>query len=693
VQRVLAQALQLHQAGRLPDAEAAYRQVLAADPANHQALHMLGALASQLGQYAAAIELIGQAVRIEPTAASYHSNLGVAYQSVGKLQEAVGCYQQALTLQPDHVDALNNVAIALQVLGRLPEALESFERSLRLRPNHVLTLNNVGALYLALGRLDEAEQRLRRSLKLQPLQSDAHINLAGLLLTRGLVPEALASCEQAIKHAPADPRGHDMLGTTLRAAGRLDEAIGSYQRALDHATIPQSAANIWLSLASTLQQAGRTAEAVKAYRESLALAPANPTAQSGLIFALDLLPGHEDDAQAERQRYDERFGQVWRDRPAGHPNAPDPNRRLRVGYVSGDFFQHSAATIFLPILRSHDREQIELFCYSGATVRDALNEEARALANVWHDVANFSDDALEAQIRADQIDILVDLSGHSAGNRLPVFARKPAPVQVTAWGYAAGTGLQAMGYFLADPTCVPVDAYATYAEQIVNLPGILCYDAAPYASPVAPSPASERGYVTFGAFNRLSKVSEETLAAWGGVLQIVPSSRLVVKASGADVSPGREWLLEHLAAHEVEAERVTVLGLTAHQEHLATHAEIDVMLDTFPQSGGITTLDAILMGVPVVTLLGERVPGRASASFLRTVGLDDLVAESAEAYVEVAARLAADRDRLVRERATLRERLLASPIGDVRAYTRHVEAAYRQLWQNWCHGQTVKSSE
>jgi predicted O-linked N-acetylglucosamine transferase (SPINDLY family) len=689
-QRALAQALQLHQAGRLPDAEAAYRQVLALDPGNAQALHMLGALANQVGQHAAAVELISQSVRIESTAANAHSNLGVAYQSLGQLQEAVGCYQRALALKYDHVDALNNLAIALQALGRLGEALESFERSLKLRPNHAETLNNVGALYLALGRLDEAEARLRRSLKLKPGYAEALTNLGGVQLGRGLVEDAVATCQQAVTRAPADARAHDMLGTALRAAGRLDEAIGSYERSLAHNPSGPLAGSIWLNLAGTLQVAGRTADAANGYRQSLSLNPSSPVAHSGLIFALDLLPGHAAEAHAERRRWNERFGQIWLDRPAAHANVTDPARRLRVGYVSADFFNHSAASVFMPILRAHDRSEIELYCYSGATARDAINEEARALADVWHDVAHVSDDALEAQIRADQIGVLVDLSGHSAGNRLPVFARKPAPVQVTAWGYAASTGLDAMGYFLADPVVVPPEARASYSEQVIDLPGVLCYDPARYAPDVTPPPASARGYVTFGVFNRMPKMSPETLATWGRVLAAVPSSRLVVKTNGADASPGRAWLLEHLAAQGVSPERVTLLGGTPHLEHLAAHGEVDLMLDTFPQSGGITTLDALLMGVPVVTLLGERVPGRASASFLTTLGLGDLAARSIDEYVELAARLAGDLDRLAQERTTLRERLLASPIGNVRAYTRLVEQVYRELWQGWCAAQTTR---
>jgi predicted O-linked N-acetylglucosamine transferase (SPINDLY family) len=419
----------------------------------------------------------------------------------------------------------------------------------------------------------------------------------------------------------------------------------------------------------------------------LALSPDSSVAHSGLIFALDLLPGHAEEARAERQRWDARFGQAWRDRPAGHPNDPDPDRPLRVGYVSADFYHHSASSAFMPILRSHDKTQVRVYCYSGATARDAVNEEARALADVWHDVALLSDDGLEALIRADEIDMLIDLSGHSAGNRLPVFARKPAPVQVTAWGYATSTGIEAMGYFLADPVVVPPEARAQYVEEVANLPGVLCY--APPANPpaVTEPPATERGYVTFGTFNRLPKVSSETLAAWGRVLAAVPSARLTIKCSGANVSPGRDRLTAELLEHGVHPDRVTLLGGTPQLEHLAAHGEIDVMLDTFPQNGGITTLDALLMGVPVVTLLGERVSGRASASMLTSLGLDDLVAHTTEEYVEIAARLAGDLGRLARERATLRQRLLASPIGDTRAYTRAVEATYRALWQRWTRGE------
>jgi protein O-GlcNAc transferase len=684
MQRALARGLEHHQAGRLADAEATYRQVLAAEPANHAALHLLGVLANQCGQPAAAVELISQAVRIEPLSASYQSNLGVAYQHLQRFAEAAACYERALALQPDHVDALNNRGVVLQALGDLEGALGSFERALKLRPNSHQALNNVGSLLLTLGRLEEAESRLRRAVKLQPGYPEALTNLGNLLLERGQFMEAEAACAQAIAAAPNDPRPHDTLGSVLRAAGRVDEAVASYQRALAFGLDGPPAARIWLNLAGTLQVAGRTGEATTAYRHALALDPSSPTAHSGLIFALDLTPGAAEEARAERQRYNTRFGQAWRERWAIHTNSRDPERPLRVGYVSADFYHHSAMMAVLPILRAHDPAQVRVYCYSGSTVSDAVTAEAKGLAQVWHDVARRSDDELAELIRADGIDVLVDLSGHSAGNRLPVFARKPAPVQLTAWGYAAGTGLEAIDGFLSDPVLTPPHEAGLYAERIVPLPSPYCFAAPEDVPPVGPLPAARRGYVTFGSFNRLPKVSAETRAAWARVLLAVPDSRLLVKTGGLDGEAACQGLLADLEARGVARERVTLHGQSSQLEQLALHGEVDLLLDSFPQSGGITTLEALLMGVPVVTLLGEGVTGRLSASFLASLGLDELVAATPETYVEIAQATAGRLDWLAEQRSTLRERLLASPTGNQVGYTRAVEAAYRDLWQAWC---------
>jgi predicted O-linked N-acetylglucosamine transferase (SPINDLY family) len=502
-----------------------------------------------------------------------------------------------------------------------------------------------------------------------------------VLQALGQTEAALASFQRSLKLRPNHAETLTNAAISLRILGRLDEAETQLRRALRlQPTCPEALIN----LAGTIQAAGRMDDAAGAWRRAMELCPDSPVAHSGLIFLLDLLPDAIEDAWTERQRWNARFGQRWRTEPLAHLNVPNPNRRLRVGYVSADFYQHSAALAFMPILRSHDRTKVEVVCYSGVVAPDALTAEAQALADLWRHVPAVKDDQLTAQILADGIDILVDLSGHSAGNRLTVFARKPAPVQVTAWGYAAGTGLDAIDAFLADPVMVPAERRGQFAEEVIDLPCILCFEPPKDAPPVGPLPAAASGVVTFGSFHRLPRLSDAVLDIWARIVAAVPDSRMMLKAPGLDAPGNQARIVQAFAQHGVAVERLTILGGTPRQEHLAAHQQVDIQLDTFPQSGGITTLEGLTMGLPAVTLLGRSVGDRTSASFLTVLGLHDLVAETPEAYVATACRLAGDLPWLAEQRATLRDRLLASPIGDARVYTRAVEDVYRSLWRRWC---------
>jgi predicted O-linked N-acetylglucosamine transferase (SPINDLY family) len=679
--QALERGLAHHQAGRLADAEAIYRQVLAAEPDNAAALHVLGLLANTVGQHAAAIELISRAIQIEPTAAPYHTNLGVAYQSIGQMDDAVECYARALALNPNHLAALHNQGVVLQALGLEQAALASFERSLRLRPNHPETLYNVGVLLRALGRADEAEVRLRQALKLQPVYPEAIGGLLSILLDRGRATEADELSQRALALAPANPRFHDLRATIHRAFGRLEEAIAHYEQAL---ALQPDAPGTWINFGATLQIAGRPADAAIALRRALDLDPTNTQAHSSLIFVLDLLPEALDDARAERQRWDTRFGQRWQTEPIAHQNQPDPERRLRVGYVSADFRQHSAASVILPVLRGHDPTRVDVVCYSGVTAPDDITDQFRALADHWRDVGRISDDRLVEQILADQIDVLVDLSGHSAGNRLSVFARKPAPVQVSAWGYATGTGLTAIDAFLADAVVVTDAERSRFTEEVLDLPCVVPFEPPDDVPPIGPLPALRRDYVTFGSFHRLARLTPEVLDLWGRVVASVPNARMLVKCAGLDDVASRERIAAAFGQHGISADRLVLLGATSRPEHLAAFNDVDIQLDTFPQIGGVTTLEGLTMGVPSVTLLGEGIAGRISASFLTVLGLERLVAPTPDAYVAAAQQQVGDLPGLAQERATLRQRLLASPIGDPRVYAHAVEDAYRTLWRRWC---------
>jgi predicted O-linked N-acetylglucosamine transferase (SPINDLY family) len=426
-------------------------------------------------------------------------------------------------------------------------------------------------------------------------------------------------------------------------------------------------------------------DAAAVLKTVVALDPSSSDYLSNYIYVLDMLDSTSLE-QAFRVRRD------WNERHAlplaalirPHANTADPNRRLRVGYVSADFRRHSASTAFLAVLERHDPAVVEVVCYSNNLYEDDVTERFKACASIWRCVGAMSDDELAAQVRADEIDVLVDLSGHSRGNRLLAFARKPAPVQVTAWGYATGTGLDAIDAYFSDPVLVPPHEERFYAERVVHLPNVLCYTPPPTLPPVTSLPAAGRGYVTFGSYNRVVKITPAVLETWARVLHAVPTSRLILKPSLQDTPATRERLVGPLARLGIEPGRVDILGASPHYEHLESFGTIDLQLDPFPHSGGVSTLDGLLMGIPCVTMLGERVSGRSSASFLTALGLEGLVARTPDEYVEIAVRLAGNVERLAHERATLRERLLTSPMGDAHQYTRAVEDAYRVLWERWC---------
>ena len=364
-----------------------------------------------------------------------------------------------------------------------------------------------------------------------------------------------------------------------------------------------------------------------------------------------------------------------------------------MGYVSADFRRHSAYYAFSPVILRHDRNALEVVCYSGVKLEDDATARLRQAAHEWRSTLGVSDEALADQIRRDRIDILVDLSGHSAGNRLLVFARKPAPVQVTAWGHATGTGLETIDYFLADPVMVPQEERSLFAEEVIDLSCVLCYEPPDYLPEVSPLPALGARPFTFGCINRIEKISDRVIGLWGRILAELPEAQLLLKDRVCDDARVRQQLLQRLAAAGIAAERVRILGHSRHPEHLKIFHEVDLGLDPFPHGGGISTTEALWMGVPVVTLSGSTVASRLSASILTALGMQDWIARSDEEYVRIAVQAARDLPGLARLRGELRPRLAASMVGDVQRYTRSVEAAFRAMWRRWCAQTTRTSSE
>jgi protein O-GlcNAc transferase len=680
--QAVGQGVPLHQAGRLAGAEACYRQALALDPAHADALHLLGVLAHQVGRPDVAITLIQQAISVAADRPSYHLNLGAALQAQGQLEDAIAANRRAIALKPAYPEAFNNLGIVLQALGRIDEAVPCFERATTFAPAYADAHFNLGVARQAEDRLDLALVSYRAALALRPAYPAAQYNLGNALRELRQFRAAADAYHSVLALEAGHVDAHNNLGIVLQEFGDRDGALACFEQTLALNVGYQQA---YTNRAHILRDRGRFDEAIHSYRQALTLQPDDVQAHSGLILVLDLHEGATPaDRLAERRLWNERHARALTAAALPHTNDRDPARRLRVGYVSGDYFYHSASTGFAPVILNHDPAQIETVCYATIIKSDAQTERFKAGVSVWRDVTRLTDAAVADLIREDQIDILVDLGGHSSSGRLRIFAHKPAPVQVTAWGYITGTGLDAVDYLLADPIALPPAAERWYSEQVVHLPSIVCYEPAANLPDIAPPPILERGTVTFGSFNRAAKLSDEALDLWAQVLMAVPASRMILKSPGLDDQENRTRILGRFAAQGVVPERVEILGQTPLIEHISAFGRIDIQLDPFPHVGGATTFEGLMQGVPCVTLLGEQIQGRLSATFLSQIGLHDLIAQSPAQYIEIAARLAADPARLTQERMSLRQRVLAAPVADGVGYTRAVEHLYRDLWGRWC---------
>lgn len=534
--------------------------------------------------------------------------------------------------------------------GRLKEAEAAYRKALRAEPANAALANNFANLLTSLGRLDESLPLYRRALKLDPRFAEAHANLAAALMTSGAYGEAVAGFEAAIALRPDFHGFRQALGLCLLQQGLPDTAA---QR----------------------------------LREALALNPRDPEAHSNLLFALCYCAGESRASLAAAHR-------EWNLRHAAHLPAPDfpgvdraPERRLRIGYVSGDLKRHPVAFFLEPVLAARDRERFECFLYANQHGEDEFSQRLRAACDGWRSLFRVSDEAAWRQIRQDRIDVLVDLSGHTGANRLPLFALRPAPVQAAWLGYPATTGLDAIGWRVSDAIADPPDLdSALSAEKVLRLPhGFHCYrppEAAPEPGPL-PAAASERA--TFGCFNNLAKVSPAALALWSEVLARVPGSRLLIKSRALADPAVRARLLAEFAGRGIAPQRLELLGWTATlAEHFATYRRVDIALDSFPYAGTTTTLEALWMGVPVVTLRGETHAARVGASLLTHAGFPQWIAEGEAEYAAKAAALAGDLAALAGVRASLRVRLQASPLLDCARFAQELEAQYRGIWKEWC---------
>jgi len=679
---VFNRAVALRRAGRAEEAHTAAARAAALQPRLSRAHAEAGMALNDLGRPAAAAKCFEHAVRLEPANAEFRNALGAALLADGRVEAADAAFREAAAVAPDYLTPHLNRGVLLIRAGRNAEAIGVYRRVLVHDPAHTAALSSLSALLLGAGRHDEAMAAGLRAVVTDSEDADACINLGAALQAKDKLTAAEEVFRLAVRLRADEAAAVGNLGTVVLLRGRVAEAVALLQRT---AALQPDRAETWSNLGGAMREQGNPAASIAAYRRALRINPGYVDAHSNLIFVLDFDTALTTaDHMEERRRFDAQHALPLAAEALSHANVRDGERRLRVGYVSADFRRHSAAFAFLPVLKRHDHARFEVFCYSGVVREDDMTAECRAAADVWCDTLGMDDAALAGRIRADGIDVLVDLSGHSLGNRLLAFARRPAPVQLSAWGHPHGIGVTAIAHIVSDPVCIPYGERPIVPQAVVDLPCIIGYEAPPDAPPVVAPPAVANGVVTFGCLNRLSKLTEDTLALWGRVLAAVPDARLLLKDKPLNDPSEQRRILAALARHGVTEERVVLLGGSSHIEHLAAYGRVDIALDPFPLNGGISTQEALWMGVPVLALRGRTPPSRVSAAIDTALGLADWVAEDWDDYVAIARAKAVDVAALADLRARLRPHFAASPVGDMAQYTRAVEDAYRALWRRWC---------
>ncbi|MDR3402694.1 MAG: tetratricopeptide repeat protein [Chthoniobacter sp.] len=747
VQQAFDLALRHHQAGRLTDAEALYRQVLIAEPGHAEALHFLGVIAHQTGRHDLAIESIQMAIVFSPNNPAAHSNLGEIFRTCGLLDEAIAAHRRALQLKPDYAKAHHNLGVALALQGQLDEAVTAYRRALELKPDYAEAHNHLGIALAAQGKLNEAVSAYHRALELKPEYAEAHNNLGGTLAEQGQFNEAvaayrralqlrpdlaeawhnlaivlrdqgqfdqaIAACHHALQLNPNYAEAQNVLGTALAGQGKLDDAVAAYRQALelkpdfpeaqnnlgnallDRGELDEAAAACrralqlkpdlaaaYTNLGNALSEQGRLDESLAAYRQAMQFQPQHPLAHSNLIYTLHFHPGTDDRTIAREHRlWNRQFSEPLKRFILPLANDRRPERPLRVGYVSPDFREHVVGRNLWPLFRHHDPRDIEILCYSGVIRPDHLTEKFRERAGQWRNTVGLADEALAEMIRRDSVDILVDLSQHMAGNRLPVFARQPAPVQVSFAGYPSTTGLDAIGYRISDRYLEAGSCSQLESEQVLLIDSFWCYDPDAVEIGIHELPAKLGGRVTFGNLNSFCKVNDPLLKLWARVLRSVKDSRLILLSNRGS---HRQRTLDLLEGEGIDRQRIEFVAPRPRHEYLELYHRLDIALDPFPYNGHTTSLDALWMGVPVVSLVGQQAVSRAGLSQLTNLGLPELIAHSEDEYLAIATQLAHDLPRLAELRATLRPRMKASVLMDAPHFARQIEDVYRRIWRQWC---------
>lgn len=638
-----------HHTGRLDEAQAIYQEILQCAPQNSDAWHLLGLIALQRQDYPLAMDFIQRAIALRHDVAIFHNSLASVFLKREQFDKAIECLQRALSLNPSYKEAYLNLAQAYTQLKHFEEVIATYRRAL------VYHSKNLDILYL----------------------------LGNTLGNQKRFEEAILVYQEALTVDPHHEGILDNLGRALYAQFRFTEALACYQKIVE--LLPQDVDG-WIVMGQIGAIQGKTEAAIAAYQKALALSPHSSKAAIG--FLSTLLYGVESDATTiflEHQKFDEHFALPLASQITPHRHSCDPQRRLRLGYVSADFRQHVIARFVEAIFLHHDSQRFEIFCYAINDEVDPVTQRLQGYVDHFVHCVNETDESLTDKIKQDRIDILIDLMGYTLGNRFSVFARKPAPIQVAYLGYSNTTGLSAMDYRITDNYADP-PTVTDSSEVLVKMPdSYFCYYWNEEPPAVNALPAVSKGYITFGSLNNYSKLNLPLLTWWAQILQAVPHSKLLIKTKALIDPFLRQEFITQFHNLGIGSERLMIASYAQSiEEHLSTYHHIDIGLDSYPYNGATTTCEALSMGVPVVTLVGERHVSRMGSSLLHAMGLTELITQTPQEYIHQCISLSHRIDVLKELRKELRGKMQASRLMAGKTFTNHLETAYQNMWQVWC---------
>ncbi len=713
IPQMLQLGMQYRMAGRFAEAGNLFNQVLKLHPDHPDALHQLGIAAAQQNQFAQAETFLRRAIAVNPKHPTYLGHLGNILCGASRFEDAIPLFKKSIDLKSDDPVTWYNYGNALFNIDETEPAINALQKAISLKPDYALAHNAIGNAYYKLERFADALPAFQKAYQLSPNITGLSQSVGNTLAIAGRVKEAVPYLEKALKEDPDSEEipfdlakaydessrldlGIDLLKKVLQRkpnqidallmldnfysrSGLLDEALAMCKRVLD---IDPGNVKALTDYGTIVANQGDVDQAIKLFQTALENNPDRWEIYSIYLYFILFHPDYSPEQIAEEHRkWNEKVQSSIKSQAIPALENRDPNRRLKIGYVSADYSTHVIGRNMIPVFREHNRSQFEIYAYSSTLRKDELTNEFEKLSDHWRDISHSTDDEALRIIRNDKLDILIDLTMHLSGSRLMVFAHKPAPIQFTFAAYPGTTGLSAIDYRLTDPYLDPPGVNDQfYSEKTVQLPDTFwCFQETTEELPVNDQPAIKNGYVTFGCLNSFFKINPFTFNLWSRVLNQVPNSRLMLLSS-----PGSHWekTLSFFESQGIAKDRIMLVKRNKRSVYLQNYLNMDLGLDSYPYNGHSSSLDSYWMGVPVITLAGRSIVSRAGFSQLSNLKLTDFVAHNEDEFVKIAADIASDLPRLQQLRLSLRERMRSSPLMDAVKFTRGIEHAYRNAWKS-----------